>query len=139
MAARAPRTQDLADFRLAVDRFERFSSDLVHLEPFSFDQVRTVVERFARDLEDHLIGVRRAARSTRARVGAPRTAAEHERFRASVEQLRGLLEVVAADDHGGHRQALGQYGRILAEALRLHLADELPGPAPAPGPRARQF
>jgi len=42
----------------------------------------------------------------------------------SIEQLWWFYRVVEGEDHGGHRQALGQYGRILAEALRRHRAEE---------------
>jgi hypothetical protein len=46
--------------------------------------------------------------------------------------LRGLLRIVERDDHGGNRQALGQYGRILAEALKEHRALERPVPGQGP-------
>ncbi len=113
----------------ALERFERFSAGLVRLEPASLEEVREEVERFAAELERHL-DVRPPGR--RRGPGGPsaepsRTALlarEHERFRTSLEELRGIVDVVLRDDHGGHRQALGQYGRILAEALRLHRADE---------------
>jgi hypothetical protein len=49
---------------------------------------------------------------------------EHRWFETSLEELVGLLRVVEQDDHGGHRQALGQYGRILAAALERHRRDE---------------
>lgn len=114
----------------STERFERFATELVRLEPFPLEEVRTTVERFAADLERHLEA--RPAGSAGGRPVRPRRLeAEHERFRSSIEQLLVLLEVVAGDDHGGHRQALGQYGRLVAEALRRHLADEL-GPARRP-------
>jgi len=49
---------------------------------------------------------------------------DHEWFATSLEQFWWFFRVVEADDHGGHRQALGQYGRVLAEALRRHRRDE---------------
>jgi len=49
---------------------------------------------------------------------------DHEWFSTSLEQFWWFFRVVEADDHGGHRQALGQYGRVLAEALRRHRRDE---------------
>ena len=49
---------------------------------------------------------------------------DHEWFLTSTEQLGWFFRVVEGDDHGGHRQALGQYGRALAEALRRHRRDE---------------
>jgi hypothetical protein len=51
---------------------------------------------------------------------------EHLAFRGSTDELRHLWDVVRAVDHGGNRQALGQYWRVLLEALTLHLEDELP-------------
>lgn len=111
-----------------LERFDRFSTALVHLEPFPLDEVRRSVRQFTSLVEAHL-------RTPLPDSGAPRPKAdrpsyrqrlllEHDRFRASVTELRQLLTVVEADDHGGHRQALGQYGRILVEALRLHQDDE---------------
>ncbi|HTS32490.1 MAG TPA: hypothetical protein VMI55_00940 [Thermoplasmata archaeon] len=127
-AVLAPPGRTDATLDAAIERFERFSSGLVRLEPAPLDTVRSEIDRFALELERHL-----AVKPRRRRMGAgggsptPRLellGREHDRFRTSVEELRGILEVVAADDHGGHRQALGQYGRILAEALRLHRVDE---------------
>ncbi len=46
--------------------------------------------------------------------------ADHAWFGVSVEQFAWFLGIVEHEDHGGHRQALGQYGRLLAEALRRH-------------------
>lgn len=67
---------------------------------------------------------------------------DHERLLASVEELRWLRGIVARDDHGGNRQAVGQYGKILAEALRDHRRREravarprrVPPPSRAGGP-----
>lgn len=133
-----------ADLDAALESFDRFAASLVRLEPCSFEEVRRSVERFASAVERHLTDRRAAERraGTGRRPAVPpgeRLRFEHERFRVSVEQLRALLAVVEGDDHGGHRQALGQYGRIFAEALRLHRADErssprAAGPAGAPRP-----
>ena len=49
---------------------------------------------------------------------------DHEWFGTSVEQFWWFFRVVEGEDHGGHRQALGQYGRVLAESLRRHRRDE---------------
>jgi hypothetical protein len=49
---------------------------------------------------------------------------EHRIFPLSLEQLRWFELLVVRDDHGGNRQALGQYLRIFLEALDRHLADE---------------
>ena len=112
-----------------VTRFDRFAHGLVRLEPYPRGVLRDSVERFAQRVQEHLD---LAASSGPDGPGSPRPgtgserllAREHLRFRGSLDELRGLLAVVEADDHGGHRQALGQYGKILAEALRVHLNDE---------------
>ena len=49
---------------------------------------------------------------------------DHEWFVTSLDQFEWFLRVVEGENHGGHRQALGQYGRVLAEALRRHRHDE---------------
>lgn len=49
---------------------------------------------------------------------------EHRIFPGSLEQLRWFHLLVVRDDHGGNRQALGQYLRIFHEALARHVADE---------------
>ena len=125
------------EFLRSVGRFERFSSGLVHLDPCSLADLRRTVRTFASELERHLSPAPATVVEPPAPSLARRLEAEHERFRSSVEQLRGLLTVVEGDDHGGHRQALGQYGRILAEALRRHLADELPREGPPAAPDRR--
>jgi hypothetical protein len=112
----------------ALADFERFASSLVHLEPRPLDAVRQGVEQFVAVVQRHLDGraTTDGQRSTAAEGAVTltdRLGLEHERFRASLEGLRGLLAVVVGNDHGGHRQAPGQYGRVLAEALRSHRAD----------------
>jgi hypothetical protein len=121
-----------------VDHFDRFASGLVRLEPYSLEELRRTVGEFTTLVERHLD---RAERTSRPAIAMGRTElsrpglleGEHQRFRTSLAELRGLLGVVEREDHGGHRQALGQYGRILAEALRAHFRDEAPG-----GPSRRQ-
>ncbi|HEV2165524.1 MAG TPA: hypothetical protein VGS23_00880 [Thermoplasmata archaeon] len=49
---------------------------------------------------------------------------EHEMFEVSMRELGGLITLVREDGHGGNRQALGQYLRLLWEALRRHVRDE---------------
>jgi len=135
-----------SDLDDAVERFDRFAAGLVRLEPFSLEEVRRSVGAFASRVEGHLRehGVGRLPGGPPQRPPVrrgPDLDAEHERFRTSVGELRSYLAVVEREDHGGHRQALGQYGRILAEALRLHRADERgllarTGRAGPPGPVA---
>ena len=124
-----PRERSPAGVDEALERFDRFSSALVRLEVFSLEEVRGSVAAFLTEVEVHLGGspIPPVGSDRPPRAGPPegdRLEGEHERFRTSVDELRSLLGVVEGDDHGGHRQALGQYGRIFAEALRLHRRDE---------------
>lgn len=118
-----------AELDAVLDGLDRFALSLVRVEPHALEEVRRFVDQFSALVERHLAEASRPEPRPRAAARpAPellaRIAAEHERFYASVEQLRGLLRVVEEDDHGGHRQALGQYARLLVEALRSHRADE---------------
>jgi hypothetical protein len=58
---------------------------------------------------------------------------EHAALSDALDELHGLVELVRGDGHGGNRQALGQYWRLLREALDLHLRDEAELPTPSPG------
>jgi hypothetical protein len=49
---------------------------------------------------------------------------EHEMFVTSLKELRGLLQPLRVEDHGGHRWALGQFWRIVLETFTAHLEDE---------------
>jgi hypothetical protein len=49
---------------------------------------------------------------------------EHDWFVGSIDQLEWFLRIVEEDQHGGNRQALGQYWRLLLEALDRHITDE---------------
>jgi hypothetical protein len=49
---------------------------------------------------------------------------EHRIFPGSLEQLRWFGRLVERNDHGGNRQALGQYLRIFLEAVGRHVGDE---------------
>ncbi len=130
-----PPREELDDL---LDPFERFSSGLVLLEEVPIDRLRGVVGRFASATARHserALAVAAAGAGDRDRGGASRRLrGEHERFLVSVDELLGLLAVVDHEDHGGHRQALGQYGRILVESLRRHRSEER---AVVPGPRSR--
>lgn len=112
-----------------IERFETFSHGLVRLEPHSIEELRVAVERITSAVSDHLKAdgerpLMPGGRRRRLAAKRQRLAAEHERFRTSLAELRLLLAVVEGDDHGGHRQALGQYGRLLTEALRAHRDEE---------------
>jgi hypothetical protein len=112
-----------------VDWFESLSYGLVILEPYPLADVRAAVDAF------HERMVRHAADWATTCAGeADRTSpwsalrrvieSDHTWFETSFEQLRWFLGIVEGEDHGGHRQALGQYGRLVAEAVRRHLRDE---------------
>ncbi len=73
-------------------------------------------------VEPELERLRSADRTLAARAGL--LMEEHERFRQSLDQLAWLRGIIDREDHGGHRQALGQYWRLVLEALRRHLDDE---------------
>jgi hypothetical protein len=100
------------------------SDGLVHLEPYQLSELRAMVQQVARVVAAH-------SREYDARLGGapppggrPATwaflRADHAWFSVSLEQLAWFFGIVENEDHGGHRQAMGQYGRLLAEALRRH-------------------
>jgi hypothetical protein len=120
---------------LEIDRFEAFSAALVRLEPCARAEVRRRVERFVGEVRAHLVAAPQLPARWAASSSGELLAAEHRRFVTSIAELEALLTVVEGEDHGGHRQALGQYGRIFAEALRRHRVDERGAGVP---PRAGQ-
>jgi hypothetical protein len=100
------------------------SDGLVLLQAYRLDELRAMVRRVAEVVATH-------TREYDGRLGAaplpggrPATwallRADHAWFSVSLEQLAWFFGIVENEDHGGHRQALGQYGRLLAEALRRH-------------------
>jgi hypothetical protein len=112
-----------------VDWLERWSYGLVLLEDYPISDIRAALSAVAEAVPAHRASADpwiaplqyvddETAREARVLLS------DHEWFETSVEQLWGFLRVVEGDDHGGHRQALGQYGRVLAEALCRHRADE---------------
>ncbi|MGA8302962.1 MAG: hypothetical protein WA547_09775 [Thermoplasmata archaeon] len=113
----------------AVEWFERRSGELVLLEERSLDDVRAEVREFEERVQEHLrtfdipAPPPAASRTDLSKVRAS-LISDHACFAISVAQLDWFLRIVEQEDHGGHRQALGQYGRVFAEALRRHRNDE---------------
>jgi hypothetical protein len=117
------------DIDAAIERFDRLSSNLVLLESGPLSEVRDALRVFDAAVRGHLASAEAAGGRAAPASGDGATTAgilesDHRRFLISLDQLWWFFRVVESDDHGGHRQALGQYGRLLAEALRRHRADE---------------
>jgi hypothetical protein len=128
-----------ADLDERVAWFDRVSQGLVLLEEYPLESVRTAVRAIHRSIQEHLDASEGAVPDPSAAVLSPSWGPirrDHDRFRISLEQLRWFLEVVEHEDHGGNRQALGQYGRLLTESFRVHrdleraLSRAASGPAP---------
>ncbi len=113
------------DLDALIDWFERVSYRLVLLEEYRLDEIRSALDSLDRSVRHHL---RSTATFSRRRGPSDSSdeelerllAADHAWFRTSLDQLWWFFAVVEEDDHGGNRQALGQYGRVLAESLRRH-------------------
>jgi hypothetical protein len=131
--ASSPPTVDIRrpprEFDELIEWFERLSYRLVLLEEYPLDDLRAMVRTVGSAVSTHCriedpllarLPLRSSDEQTLARV----LAADHVWFRTSTEQLEWFLSIVVGEDHGGHRQALGQYGRIFAESLRRHRSDE---------------
>jgi len=108
--------------------FDRISLNLVLLEERPLADVRTGILAFEAAVREHV-----ATAESRFTTGLlPKDLtdlrtllrADHVWFDVSLEQLEWFYAIVERDDHGGHRQALGQYGRVVTEALRRHRRDE---------------
>lgn len=107
-----------------VDWFERISYGLVILETYSLDQIRSAVDRFESAVRHHTEHTTLPpVRGPADRLGIV-LRADHRWFSQSFDQLRWFFGLVERDDHGGNRQALGQFGRLVTESVRRHLADE---------------
>jgi len=104
-----------------VDSFDRLSSRLVLLSGPALEELRSAIGALDRAVRLH---VARGSAAAERRASGSAAEVEHERFLVSLDQLWWFYGIVAGDDHGGHRQALGQYGRLVTEALRRHLAEE---------------
>ncbi len=128
LAARSSVPRPPHGFDETVDWFERISYDLVLLADYPLPELREAVRHFERAVREHVEAP--APPASGRRPTGPReelervVAADHAWFLDSLGELAELFSVVVGDDHGGNRQALGQYGRVLAEALRRHRRDE---------------
>jgi hypothetical protein len=120
--------------------WEALADGLVLLEPIPLARLRRTVDDLVAAWPRHVVEARSAFAAGRSGVRGPeplgRLEAEHAWVRDSLAELNGLLGLVTANDHGGNRQALGQYWRLLNEALRRHIAEEeaLRGRTTGPGP-----
>jgi hypothetical protein len=121
--------QELADLGALVTEQSGVADGLVllHDHPLSVLQRETdrlrqrLLERHPGSMEWMLRGTETAGGD---RAASRRIRAEHERFRASLAQLDWLLTIVRENDHGGNRQALGQYWRILLGSIVPHVEEE---------------
>ncbi len=106
----------------------RLGDQLVLLEEYSLPDLRDAMETAARRIQRHIDAS--PAMAGWAEPDSPLTTVatlvrnDHRWFEVSLEELRGLVRVVEREDHGGHRQALGQYARLVAAALVRHRLDE---------------
>lgn len=113
-----------------VDEFETLSCGLVLLEPSPLAAVRSAAARLHQEVRAHTarigprLGTGGAASDPLVRHLAEVVRTDHRWFEISFEQLGWFQGIAEGNDHGGNRQALGQYGRLVAEALRRHLSDE---------------
>jgi hypothetical protein len=120
---------------------DEFGRHLVLLDELSLSSIQAAVRVGRRRIVDHLhsddpAGFIRAS-TPRIQELMEIVRSDHRWFDSSLEELAGLLRIVEGEDQEGHRQALGQYLRILASALARHRRDEveLAGPRPAPQTR----
>lgn len=118
------------EFDALLAWFDRVSQRLVLQDDLPLPEVRRAVAAFTAGVTAHRDAdgdLGREARSEDLGLASSRRIlrADHDRLATSVRQLWWFYEIVERDDHGGNRQALGQYGRIAAEALRRHRVEEL--------------
>ena len=117
------------DLDRLLDGFDTFSSRLVLLEEYSIEEVRAALDALRGPVLRHChAGWEEEETRARNVPGAAELLrilrADHERFSTSIGQLDWFCAILARENHGGHRQALGQYGRVLVESFRRHRADE---------------
>lgn len=113
-----------------VGWLERWSDGLVLLEEYPVNDVRAALNAVEKAVRAHRMSADRwivplQARDEPTSRGARLILSDHKWFETSIEQFWWFFRVVEKEDHRGHRQALGQYGRIFGEALRRHRTDEL--------------
>ena len=118
-----------SEFDELVAWFDQLAANLVLLEDYPREDLRFAVDAVDRAVRAHVraFDERDGCRANVAPGLAPARAAldgDHARFFVSLDQLAWSFRIVEREDHGGHRQALGQYGRVLTEALRRHRQDE---------------
>ncbi len=107
----------------------RLAERLVLLEEVPAAEILAGVDRVQRALEEHaeradpLLAALDGHRLP-GRVPPELLRDEHRIYPESVRQLRWFLDIVLRDDHGGNRQALGQFWTLLSESLHHHLEDE---------------
>ncbi|MGA7923635.1 MAG: hypothetical protein WCA77_06635 [Thermoplasmata archaeon] len=121
-------SSDRKELRALVDEQSTLAEGLVRLAPYSRAEIASAIHRLRTVLlERHPY---RDPRSPGKRSGlvdgriARRLEGEHRIFVTSIEQLEWFFQIVQDEDHGGNRQALGQYWKLLLEALQRHLDDE---------------
>jgi hypothetical protein len=112
-----------------IDWLDCWSYRLVLLEEYPLSEVRAALLAVSHAVSTHRLSAegwiaRLTTTDPAVARGVELLQSDHERFETSLEQLWWFFRAVEKEDHGGHRQALGQYGRVLAEALRRHRADE---------------
>jgi hypothetical protein len=112
-----------------VDWFDRVSHALVLLDDMPLSDVRGAVAAFSAAVTAHRetdggLSASDVPQDAGLLAGRQVLREDHDRFASSVRQLWWLCGIVEHEDHGGNRQALGQYGRLAAEALRRHRAEE---------------
>jgi len=121
--------ESLADALLVVLRQEALAEELVRLEDFSLAVLRDEILALRGSVgEGHSSLMKLAWNSPEPGVLDTKAVAQlesdHARYRTSLDQLEWFLAVVARENHGGHRQALGQYWKILLESLVTHVTEE---------------
>ncbi|MGC2034299.1 MAG: hypothetical protein WA761_02500 [Thermoplasmata archaeon] len=121
--------QGLADLRALVTEQSGVADGLVLLHDPPFQVLQEEVERLRqRLLQHHPRSVEWILRELETaggdRAASRRIRSEHERFTSSLGQLDWLLSIVRENDHGGNRQALGQYWRILLGSIVPHVEEE---------------